>query len=86
MQRRTSAERRVDVEVVSRRTPQFAHAKLDLIVKTGELKGRAAVLDLKDGQRGLVWCADAAFVHSQYTRRELLQPTGFPSERCWSLG
>ncbi|MEJ7637784.1 MAG: hypothetical protein WKF75_07285 [Singulisphaera sp.] len=30
---------RVAVEAVSRRTPLFAHAKLDLIVKTGELKG-----------------------------------------------
>jgi regulator of protease activity HflC (stomatin/prohibitin superfamily) len=46
---------RVAVEVVSRRTPQFAHAKLDLVARTGELKGRAAVVDLKDGQRGLVW-------------------------------
>jgi len=47
--------RRVVVEVVSRRLPQFAHAQLDLVVRTGELKGRAAVVDLKDGQRGLVW-------------------------------
>ncbi len=46
---------RVNVEVVSRRSPWFTHAQLDMVVKTGELKGRAAVVDLKDGQRGLVW-------------------------------
>jgi regulator of protease activity HflC (stomatin/prohibitin superfamily) len=46
---------RVAVEVVSRRSPQFVHEKLDLIVKSGELKGRALVVDLKDDQRGLVW-------------------------------
>ena len=31
------------------------HEKLDLIVKSGELKGHAQVLDLEDGQRALVW-------------------------------
>ena len=46
---------RVGVEIVSQRTPQFVHDKLDLIVKSGELKGRAMVIDLKDAQRGLVW-------------------------------
>jgi regulator of protease activity HflC (stomatin/prohibitin superfamily) len=53
--------RRVVVEVVSRRTPQFVHAQLDLVVKTGELKGHAIVVDLKDNQRGLVW-VDGRFV------------------------
>jgi glycosyltransferase involved in cell wall biosynthesis len=33
-------------------------------------------------QRGLVWCADAAVVHSRFTRHELLEPTHFPRERC----
>lgn len=47
--------RRVNVEVVSRRSPQFAHAQIDLIVRSGELKGLATVVDLKDDQRGLVW-------------------------------
>jgi regulator of protease activity HflC (stomatin/prohibitin superfamily) len=46
---------RVRVEVVSQRTPQFVHEQLDLIVKSGELKGRAAVVDLRDDQRALVW-------------------------------
>jgi regulator of protease activity HflC (stomatin/prohibitin superfamily) len=46
---------RVAVEVVSRRTPQFVHPQLDLVVKSGELKGRATVVDLKDDQRGLIW-------------------------------
>src|SRR4051812_20668300 len=46
---------RTAVEVVSRRAPQFAHAELDVIVRSGELKGHALVLDLKDDQRGLVW-------------------------------
>ncbi len=46
---------RVAVEVVSRRAPFLAHEKLDLIVKSGELKGYAGVLDLRDDQRALVW-------------------------------
>ncbi len=40
--------RKVAVEVVSRRAPFLAHEKLDLIVKSGELKGYAEVLDLED--------------------------------------
>lgn len=36
-------------------------------------------------QRGLVWCADAAMVHSRFTRRELLEATGFPPERVAQL-
>ena len=52
---------RVAVDVVTRRAPQFVHPQLDLIARTGELKGRAAVVDLKDGQRGLVW-VDGRFV------------------------
>src|SRR2546421_7654601 len=47
--------RRVEVEVVSRRAPRLAHEKLDLIAASGVLKGHAAVVDLKDDQRGLVW-------------------------------
>src|SRR5262245_13053866 len=47
--------RRVMVEVVSRRSPFLAHEKLDLIVKSGELKGQTQVLDMEDHQRALVW-------------------------------
>ena len=36
--------------------------------------------------RGLVWCADAALVHSRFTRGELLDATGFPPERVATLG
>jgi regulator of protease activity HflC (stomatin/prohibitin superfamily) len=46
---------RVQVEVVSRRAVRLVHDQLDLIVASGALKGRAAVMDLKDDQRGLVW-------------------------------
>ena len=53
---------RVAVEVVSRRAPFLAHEKLDLIVKSGALAGRAEVLDLKDHQRALVWI-DGRFSH-----------------------
>jgi regulator of protease activity HflC (stomatin/prohibitin superfamily) len=52
---------RVDVEVVSRRAPRLVHDKLDLIVASGELKGYATVVDLKDDQRGLLW-VDGRFV------------------------
>ena len=37
-------------------------------------------------QRGLVWCADLALVHSQFTRTELVESTGYPSERIVPLG
>jgi len=47
--------KKVAVEVVSRRAPFLAHEKLDLIVKSGELKGHAEVLDLRDDERALVW-------------------------------
>jgi glycosyltransferase involved in cell wall biosynthesis len=32
-------------------------------------------------QRGLVWCADAALVHSRFTAHELFDATSFPKER-----
>lgn len=53
---------RVRVETVSQRAPWFVHEKLDLIVKSGELVGRALVLDLKDYERALVWI-DGRFSH-----------------------
>lgn len=37
-------------------------------------------------QRGLVWSADLAITHSRFGRRELQQPTCFPTDRCASLG
>ncbi len=46
---------KVSVEIVSRRAPFLVHEKLDLIVKSGELKGYAEVLDLQDEERALVW-------------------------------
>lgn len=47
--------RRLKVEVASRREPRLVHEKLDVIARSGVLKGEAAVVDLKDDQRGLVW-------------------------------
>ena len=46
---------RIKVQIVSQRTPWIKHDQLDLIVKSGALKGRATVLDLKDHERALVW-------------------------------
>lgn len=46
---------KVRVDIASQRDPWLAHDKLDMIVKSGALKDRAVVLDLKDHQRGLVW-------------------------------
>jgi len=54
--------RKVRVEVVSQRDPWMVHDKLDMIVKSGVLKDRALVLDLKDRQRALVW-VDGRFSH-----------------------
>jgi regulator of protease activity HflC (stomatin/prohibitin superfamily) len=53
---------KVQVSVVSQRDPWLVHEKLDVIVKSGVLKDRAVVLDLKDYQRALVWI-DARFSH-----------------------
>src|ERR1043165_9226094 len=53
---------RVMIGVVSLRTPWFAHEKLDVIVKSGVLEGRALVLDLKDHERALIWI-DGRFSH-----------------------
>jgi regulator of protease activity HflC (stomatin/prohibitin superfamily) len=53
---------RVRVDVVSRRDPWLVHDKLDVIVKSRALAGRAVVLDLKDYQRALVWI-DGRFSH-----------------------
>jgi len=54
--------RKVQVEVVSQRSPWLVHEKLDVMVKIGVLKDRAVVLDLKDNQRALVWI-DGRFSH-----------------------
>ncbi|HMO15202.1 MAG TPA: slipin family protein [Pirellulaceae bacterium] len=43
------------VDVVSQRTVQFAHDQLDVIVRSGALKGHAEVLDLKDHERAIMW-------------------------------
>ena len=53
---------KLKVEKVSMRQPWFQHEKLDLIVKSGALKGHAVVLDLKDRQHALVWI-DGRFSH-----------------------
>jgi regulator of protease activity HflC (stomatin/prohibitin superfamily) len=50
------------VEIVSRRAAWLAHEQLDVIVKSGALAERAAVLDLQDHERGLVW-VDGRFSH-----------------------
>ena len=47
---------------MSQRDPWLVHDKLDVIVKSGALKDRAVVLDLKDYQRALVWI-DGRFSH-----------------------
>jgi hypothetical protein len=46
---------KVHVDVVSKRMPWLTHEKLDMIVKSGALTGRAEVVDLKDYERALVW-------------------------------
>jgi len=45
----------VRVDIVSQRDPWLVHEKLDLIINSGALEGRAVVLDLKDFERALVW-------------------------------
>lgn len=43
------------VDIVSTRNPWLEHRELDLIVASGELDGKAQVLELADNQRALVW-------------------------------
>jgi regulator of protease activity HflC (stomatin/prohibitin superfamily) len=50
------------VEVVSQRAPWLVHEKLDMLVRAGVLRDRAAVVDLKDHERALVW-VDGRFSH-----------------------
>ncbi|MFM7058260.1 MAG: slipin family protein [Planctomycetota bacterium] len=50
--------RRLQVDIVSQREPALTHEKLDLIIRSGTLEGRALVLDLQDHQRALVWIDD----------------------------
>jgi len=42
-------------------------------------------LDQGLSQRGLVWCADNALVHSGFTLGELSKATGFPRDRMFQL-
>lgn len=53
---------KVQVDVVSQRSPWLVHEKLDVIAKSGQLVGDAQVVDLKDYQRALVWI-DGRFSH-----------------------
>ena len=53
---------RVKVDVAPLRAPWLMHEKLDVIVKSGVLEGRALILDLKDYERALVWI-DGRFSH-----------------------
>jgi regulator of protease activity HflC (stomatin/prohibitin superfamily) len=53
---------KVKVEVCSLRQPWLVHEQIDMIVKSGVLKDRAIVVDLKDRQRALVW-VDGRFSH-----------------------
>lgn len=46
---------KVKIDVMSQREPWLNHPCLDMIVKSGALKGEAVVLDLKDYERALVW-------------------------------
>lgn len=47
--------RRERITIVNQRAPWLEHEQLDLIIRSGVLKNRAIVLDLKDYERGLVW-------------------------------
>ncbi len=46
---------KIQVRVVSKRDPWLVDDQLDVIVKSGAIKDRAEVVDLKDFQRALVW-------------------------------
>jgi glycosyltransferase involved in cell wall biosynthesis len=56
-------------------------------VTPGDLWGshNREAIDQGSRQRGIVWCADAALVHSQFTGQELYHATHFPPERLFTL-
>lgn len=70
---------RYKCEIVSQRDPWLGHSKLDLIVKSGALKGRAEVLELRDHERALVWI-DNRF-HSILTAGQYAYWTGHKQVR-----
>jgi regulator of protease activity HflC (stomatin/prohibitin superfamily) len=45
----------VRVDVISQHTPFILHDQLDVMVRSGKLDERIAVVDLRDHERGLVW-------------------------------
>jgi len=53
--------RRLRMDKVSVRDPWLEHRELDLIVRSGALKGQAVVADVKNHERALVWI-DGRFV------------------------
>jgi regulator of protease activity HflC (stomatin/prohibitin superfamily) len=46
---------KVKIRIVSKRDPWLIDDQLDMIVKRGDLTGKAEVIDLQDDQRALVW-------------------------------
>lgn len=46
---------KLEFALASVRDPWLVHEKLDVIVKSGELRDKAEVVDLKDHERALVW-------------------------------
>jgi hypothetical protein len=77
---------KVKVEVVSQRQPWLQQEKLDVISRSGALKDRAVVLDLKDYERALVWI-DGRFSHilppgracdGRFTRQAIATDTSWP--------
>ena len=74
---------RLKADIVSKRDPWLLHEKLDLIVRSGVLKDRAIVLDLKDYERR--WSGST--VGSATCCRRACTPTGPACAKCgpkWS--
>jgi regulator of protease activity HflC (stomatin/prohibitin superfamily) len=46
---------KIRVDVVSRRDPWLRHDQLDVLIKSGALRGQAEIIDLLDHQRAIVW-------------------------------
>lgn len=46
---------KLELQIVSPRSPWLVHEDLDLIAKTGKLTGEVTFVDLKDYERALVW-------------------------------
>jgi hypothetical protein len=80
---------KVQVDVVSQRAPWLTHDKLDVIVNSGALAGRAEVVDLKTSERSSgstaasAMCCRRAFTPIGPASRTSASKLSMPGRSAW---